>query len=147
MYLDNTVFCNPYKPNWFSSSNSHKRNVKCVSKNLCNVFQSWMNLSFSRYRKQLEWGIAFCKCYINDAKRRNVFADVKSRSDEKVEKYKSLCTKCILIFFNIDFHVKIMLAQKKCNFSAKRFVIIYRRVILALYIFITIFSFYLDWYS
>ena len=97
-----------------------------------------MNLSFSRYRKQLEWGIAFCKCYINDAKRRNVFADVKSRSDEKVEKYKSLCTKCILIFFNIDFHVKIMFAQKKCKFSAKRFVIMSRRVILALYIYFDI---------
>ena len=37
-----------------------------------------------------------------------------------------------------------MFAQKKCKFSAKRFVIIYRRVILALYVFITIFSFYFD---
>ena len=79
-----------------------------------------MNLSFSRYRKQLEWGIAFCKCYINDAKRRNVFADVKSRSDEKVENHKNLCTKWILIFFNIDLHVKIMFAHKKYLFSVKK---------------------------
>ena len=50
-----------------------------------------MNLSFRRYRKQLEWGIAFCKCYINDAKRRNVFADVKSRSDEKRLKTTKIC--------------------------------------------------------
>ena len=62
--------------------------------NLCNVFQSVeVNLfSLVELSEIIRVGeLRFCKCYINDAKRRNVFADVKSRSDEKRLKTTQIC--------------------------------------------------------